>query len=709
MKYVLSLACACALGASLVALAEPQAGQKARAGNEASAAAFLVQPYLQLPTPSGMTVMWETDRVLPSRVEFGEGETLDHAAEGKQPGRLHEVRLTGLRPATACRYRVRSGDLVSDVRSFKTAPPPGTRRWRMALYGDSRSNPRMHAKVAEQIARAHVDLILHTGDIVANGKDHDSWRQQFFQPLGKVAGSVPWVSTIGNHERDSENYFSYMALPGNERYFGFDYANAHIVCIDSNTWVGRGRDSDQYRWMQSHFREKRPATWTFVAFHHPLFSAHATRPINPLRWDWAPLLLDPASHVDAVFTGHDHFFARNYRMGPVGERPQQGVLCLTSAGGGASLYPIKERDYVASDRKVHHFTLLEFDGDRVNLSAIDTDGKVFDRYTLTKEPTPPEDYCALEIEQLRQDLRQKLAAARALRMSRGVTKLDSTLRVPTTFRVPVSGQLRWQRVDGWKQKKPVVDFQLKPGEPLVIPLQAEVAPGRYARTPRLTISFAAGRFRNRTVDVFPWKLAGPQDVGVSPVQTPPQIDGRLSEDCWSMDRGTPLLGLPPRGGLADRVRFVADEKWLYVGAQLDASGKPVEVEAADAEGAFSRTVLNSEHVRVVVFDGKDVRTFALAPSQARYCQCGRADDTDTTWRGVAGPAEQGWQAEIAIPRKLLPDLNKVRVNVVHQVGTRRAAAFYELSPGYALGINADVIPDWQPSDKVERLARLRLP
>src|SRR5207248_8925810 len=57
------------------------------------------------------------------------------------------------------------------------------------------------------------------GDIVTNGKDHDSWRKQFFDPLTPIARSIPWVSTIGNHESDSENYFSYMALPGNERYF----------------------------------------------------------------------------------------------------------------------------------------------------------------------------------------------------------------------------------------------------------------------------------------------------------------------------------------------------------------------------------------------------------------------------------------------------------------------------------------------------------
>src|SRR5262249_34598462 len=337
---------------------------------------FLVKPYLQLPTPSSIRVMWETDRELPGEVEYGTTRDLGQALRVGIPTQLHELCLHDLKPGATYFYRVRSGDLVSEMYSFRTAPPLGIKHWRMALYGDSRSNPTMHAKVAAQIAKAKVDLIVHTGDIVTNGKDHDSWRRQFFEPLGTLGHSVPWVSTIGNHERDADNYFSYMALPGNEHYFGFDFANAQIICLDSNAWIEKGRDSKQYAWLKEHLARKRAATWTFVVFHHPLFSAHATRPINPLRWDWAPLFLDPGNRVDGVLTGHDHFYARNSRMGRVANKPQPGVLFLTSAGGGAGLYRTKQRDYVAKENSTHHFTLFEFDGDRVRLSAIDVGGQV---------------------------------------------------------------------------------------------------------------------------------------------------------------------------------------------------------------------------------------------------------------------------------------------------------------------------------------------
>src|SRR5205807_995952 len=111
--------------------------------------AFLVEPYLQLPTPTGMTVMWETRAATASRVEYGTTRDLGSKVEKKKLTYLHKVRLEGLKPATTYYYRVKSGKLISEVFSFKSAPPVGTKRFRMAVYGDSRSNPRVHALVAK--------------------------------------------------------------------------------------------------------------------------------------------------------------------------------------------------------------------------------------------------------------------------------------------------------------------------------------------------------------------------------------------------------------------------------------------------------------------------------------------------------------------------------------------------------------------------------
>ena len=144
-----------------------------QSSGERAKPSFLVLPYLQMPTPTGITVMWETNQKLPGRVEFGVTTELGQSVENGSSTGLHEIRLQGLQPGTRYCYRVTSGQLTSETYSFKTAPPLGTTKWRMALYGDSRSNPAVHHQIAERIKEANVDLILHTGDIVLNGTLHD--------------------------------------------------------------------------------------------------------------------------------------------------------------------------------------------------------------------------------------------------------------------------------------------------------------------------------------------------------------------------------------------------------------------------------------------------------------------------------------------------------------------------------------------------------
>jgi hypothetical protein len=676
-------------------------------GDRAEGPAVLVHPYLQLPTPTGMTVMWETNRRLPGHVEFGTTPDLGRVAGSAEPSVLHEVRLEGLQPATAYYYRVRSGGLASGVHSFRSALPAGTKRWRMAVYGDSRSNPATHRKVAELIERARPELIVHTGDIVANGKNHDSWRQEFFDPLGPLARSVPWVSTIGNHERDSDNYFSYMALPGNERYFSLEFANADIVCLNSNSWIERGRDSQQFQWLTEHLGKPRPATWTFVVFHHPLFSAHATRPINPLRWDWAPVFLDPANRVDGVLTGHDHFYARDYRMGRVAQAPQPGVLFLTTAGGGASLYRTRARDYVAREKSVHHATFFDFDGDRVTITAVDITGREIDRYVLTKEPTSAEAFCAYEVEEVRQMLRLALAGAAPVRLPDDRTRtIDTSLRVPTHFDVPMTGRFAWQDAPGWRLPKGGDTFHLEPGERLTIPLRAEVAGGPFPQNPALTIRFDAGKFRNRSIDLAPFQLAGPAQVQVAATHTGPAVDGKLNEPSWRSAPSYALLGLPPQGGRADQVRFLADPDWLYVGVRADDPSGKVRVKSGQPEEESSRLVLVEEHVRVMLSDGKQVRTFAVTPGQVHYSNPSSGEQ-EPGWQAAAAQAEGGWSVEMALPRRLVADWSRVRVNVVHHRQEGKAATELQLCPSYKMGNDPDRLPDFQPADLVERLALLQ--
>ncbi|MCA9526107.1 MAG: fibronectin type III domain-containing protein, partial [Myxococcales bacterium] len=93
---------------AVLAAAPPALGQE-----------FRIEPYLQLATPDGVTIAWETSAGAQSRVEWGPDEGLGQVAEGDATatfgGQHHITRLAGLRPATRYFYRVRTGDAVSAV------------------------------------------------------------------------------------------------------------------------------------------------------------------------------------------------------------------------------------------------------------------------------------------------------------------------------------------------------------------------------------------------------------------------------------------------------------------------------------------------------------------------------------------------------------------------------------------------------------------
>src|SRR5436309_2246817 len=83
----------------LIAIAVCVASFLSAAPTEPTPASFLVQPYLQLPTPTSIRVMWETNQELPGAVEYGQTPELGQVLRVGVPSELHELCLTDLKPA----------------------------------------------------------------------------------------------------------------------------------------------------------------------------------------------------------------------------------------------------------------------------------------------------------------------------------------------------------------------------------------------------------------------------------------------------------------------------------------------------------------------------------------------------------------------------------------------------------------------------------
>lgn len=290
---------------------------------------------------------------------------------GSRKEKLCRAQLTDLPSATKISYRVVSGaDTVSG--SLRTSPA-ATVPFTFVLYGDSRSNPEIHATIANAIASREPHFVINTGDLMANGNVFELWEQQFFAPAARLLRTAPMLVAKGNHERRGK-YFDMLF----EEYCSFDYANMHVIII--NSYIEKDGVDDMIAWLEDDLRGT-TKRWTVVTYHYPTFNigGHAT------RWGRGRVLpLLKKYGVDLVFTGHSHLYERFRPIGPEGEKP---IVYVVSGGGGAPLAEAGSSPLLAGGRGIsqHHYCLFSVNGDSLAATVTNRDGQVIDQFTIEKK------------------------------------------------------------------------------------------------------------------------------------------------------------------------------------------------------------------------------------------------------------------------------------------------------------------------------------
>lgn len=340
-------------------------------------------PYLQSTTRDSVIVVWQTNGAGSSVVEYGEsGYT--HAMTDAAPVSTHVVAVTGLTAGTSYRYRILTDGVALHEATFATAPDPG-RAFSFVMIGDSgHGEPEQYA-VAAQMLALHPDFMLHLGDVVYPNGQTGGYDPYFFAPYHDLIDRVPVFPTLGNHDYHTANGQPYLDAfylpatgPGGERYYSFDWGDAHFVALDSNRGYGPG--SLMLQWLASDLAAS-TAKWKFVFFHHALFTAGPHRndsTLPALKQALEPLFAQYG--VDVVFNGHDHDYERS--------EPQNGVIYIVSGGGGYDLYdmlwPDRSTSYIAYAAQMYHTVQVQIHGCILSLRAIDTRGAVFDQIALAK-------------------------------------------------------------------------------------------------------------------------------------------------------------------------------------------------------------------------------------------------------------------------------------------------------------------------------------
>lgn len=357
---------------------------------------LLVKPYLQFATQTEITILWETTRKASSIVEYSEGHLpLNKKVLSDGGKRLHEVKVTGLKPETNYFYSTLSvtenGDTIrSEVSTFKTAVNENT-PYAFAVFGDTQNNPQIWGKLADYAWKERPNFALHAGDIVGTGGNKFEWVNEFLNPGNVFMKRYPIYTAIGNHEGDHKNYYKYMANPEPECWYTFTYGNAQFFMIDSNRDLEPG--SEQYDWLESELA-KSTAKWKFAVHHHPPYSSDENDYGDTYKEE--STLGDPGvRHIvplyekygmDIVFNGHIHDYERTWSIKENTAVEEGGVIYVQTggAGGGLENYAPTRSWFTAKVYRDHHYCMVEVNGGRLKFSAIDRNKRLFDGFEIQK-------------------------------------------------------------------------------------------------------------------------------------------------------------------------------------------------------------------------------------------------------------------------------------------------------------------------------------
>ena len=676
-----------------------------------------IAPYLQNVKTDSMTIMWETTTPVVGFVEYGLGDKHDQKAVEPEARKIHEIVLNGLEVGARYTYRAGWGSTVLPATHFNTAPPPGTKDWRMVVYGDNRSNPGTHSRNVERIRELDPAIILNSGDLVARGSQYEQWKPQYFDPLRGVSGNIPVFPCLGNHEQNAKHYYDYHSLPAenDEVFYSFDYANAHIIALNSNS-----RDapfelgSKQTQWLIDDLEKHKDATWKFVFFHHPLFRAHATRGITPQRWVWQRVFEEHG--VDMVINGHDHYYMRSYPIGDYTGKPKLGMYHLISGGGGAGIYPMAPKIHAAFRREIHHVTAIDIQDDRLIGRAVDIDGNVFDAFVVDKQAVnSPEEFVSYEVYELRRDLGDAIRKAPLQSVTPGDTiELKVDLEVVNPFQAPLRGRLTWRSAGPWEMGASGEAIAIEPGQPIRLELRARLHGAQIYPLPIPTLELSGPdgemAFRNDSIEFYPFRVSSSKPVGAARVSSPPTIDGRFEDEAWrnaeTVDSFVDMQGAE-RPQRSVRARVVHSNGRLYVAARMEAPKSSLE-RGEQAGAPEDDRMLRDDYIRVLLGAGDSAYSFAVNARGAKLDMKGEAVEWNSDFHAAVAPAEGGWQTELSIP---LSELNLAESDLRVNIARRDIAAnrVCELVPTFGRSEQDHHVPQYDPdAQAIERFARLAL-
>ena len=275
------------------------------------------------------------------------------------------------------------------------------------------------------------DLFLMLGDNAYNDGTDAEYQAAVFDTYPTVLRNTVVWPTIGNHDTAHSAtppanlpYFNIFSLPkngesggvpsGTEKYYSFDYANIHFVCLDSMS-SSRATNGAMADWLRAdlaaHTQE-----WLVAFWHHPPYTkgshnSDSETELLEMRQRFLPILEEHG--VDLVLCGHSHSYERSVLLqghyglsGTLnnlmkldagdGRETNNGAYVKTSGDGAA--YIVAGSGGQISGGSLNHpamfvslnelgSLLIDVSSNRMDVRMLGTSA-VRDSFTILKQPAP---------------------------------------------------------------------------------------------------------------------------------------------------------------------------------------------------------------------------------------------------------------------------------------------------------------------------------
>jgi acid phosphatase type 7 len=340
---------------------------------------------------NSISIMWETNVSVNCTVSWGNSPfTMSQSVNstsiiGNGSSRIHVASITGLSPDTRYYYRVTTANgIQSNIYHFYTLPTKASNASAafVAMSDIQRDggNPDVYFNLVRSGIIAVTDTalvrgrygingLLIPGDLVQDGGNYPTWRNDFFNLADTLTPYVPLYPALGNHEYYNgglSNYLKYFALPLNgtsthpEQWWYKDFSNTRVIALNSND---NTTNAPQLSWIDGVLADAASdpdIDFVFAQLHHPFKSELWTPGENAFTGN---IIAKMEAFTQSTGKPSIHFFGHTHGYSRGASRDHEHLWIDVAVAGGAidnwGEFPNADYDEFVLSEDEYGFVLIE--------------------------------------------------------------------------------------------------------------------------------------------------------------------------------------------------------------------------------------------------------------------------------------------------------------------------------------------------------------